>query len=237
MEQEPIPLKVVLIETLRFFLKVASLITLVPLLLAVSTHWVTSDDGSWVPWPIDASVWWQGWMRLPIALGLFFIPWIGVRLAEASPYFLLCCGWVAIPWWTVRWLVRNYFAQILRWGAILSVGVPLVPLLIAWLYKLAWYVGNWWSTGTWDASHVFVQEYPDSYLAAAERLKFTKYIHSVEPYRTVGMQPDWDHWLMGTLHFVQCLTLALVATAGVLPLWWTWRHIHAQARRRIMKSE
>lgn len=235
--QEPIPVKLLLVETLRFVLITIGSIAIAPLALAVTTHWALGNDGAWFPWPIDAGVWWQGFLRMPAVLVICFIPWIGVQLSEASPYFLLCCWWVAFPWWCLRWLVRNHLALVLRWTAILSVAVPVGPLLIAWGHKLAWYIGNWWATGEWDTEHVFVREYSDSFLAAAEGLKLTKFMDSVEPYRTAGMWPDRDHWVMGAFHTVQCMGVVCAFLAIGMPIYFAWCHIVAQARRRVNKRE
>lgn len=224
----PIDLKLVLAEILRIMLTCAAGCTLAPLVMAFATHWAVTDDDTFFPWPIDGTVWLVGAIRTIPVLIAIFVYWTAVKAVECSYVWLICFGWILLPWWTLCWVVVHCWRALL-WLAFL---LPIVPVFVAWANKLVWFVGTFWATGVWQSDHVFTEEYSDRFLASAEHLGTAKYLTSYEAYRSVGMWPDAQHWFMGASYLTIYMAWTLLLLTALLPPYFIFQCAIRRARQR-----
>lgn len=224
MSDEPVALKLVLHEALQIVVQFFIYATLVPLVVALSTHWLLTDDDTLFPWPIDGTVWWDGLLLTLKLLPMLGVPCLCIWLVERVSYaFLVCFFPCVLPWWAFDYVVNRWWRQILTTLAWTALLLPPAPLLVAWAHKLAWYTGNWYATGAWDTGHVFVEDWPDAFLAATEHSGTAGYVVGMGPYRTVGMwPPDLEHWKLGAAVLARCAGLTATALVFLAPIYFLW---------------
>lgn len=134
--------------------------------------------------PISLATWRAGVIRLPFAALLYYpLSWIYWRFLHARRRAL---AWIA------------------------AVGGAL-PMVVAWLHKLAYYAGRWVATGDADWTHEFVPHRSDAMVRSAFMLGVDDLVVGRTPYRTVGLAPTVQHWRMGAL-----VTAQLAVYAGIV---------------------
>lgn len=235
MPDEPVFLRLVLHEALQILVKCFIYLTLIPLAVALATHWLLTDDGTLFPWPIDVTVWWDGLLLTLYMLPVLGAPCLCIWVVERVSYaFLVCFFPCVLHWWAFDYVVNRWWRQILTTLAWTALLLPPVPLLVAWAHKLAWYTGNWYATGVWESGHVFVEDWHDAFLAATEHVGAAGFVTDTGPYRTVGMwPPDLEHWKLGAALLARCVGLTAVALLVLAPLYFLWTTAARRARRRL----
>ena len=228
-DDEPIDLRILVQETARTLFWTVFFVAVTPIVVATLTDPFTGEDGdTLVRWPLSRTVWVDGAIRLPFVLALVAIPWAAFKAVECSWVWLICAWPIVAPVWFARWLFVNW------WRAILKVAVvaPVVPLVAAWAEKIAWHLGNVWANGRIDTEHVFMSVYTDSFLAGAERIGASRYLVESYAFRSTGMAPDWNHWLMGVSAVLgwsaQCVAVACI----LAPFYFGGMYIIKRTRNR-----
>jgi len=226
---EPIYIGVIFFETIRVLLNVTTVLTLWPL-LCICVAAPFRDDVAALFQHSLYRAWWEGILCAPYSL-LFFIPIVGVQLSERNRIFLCCFWWVAIPWWCMYWMLSNHAGLVFS----LAIVIPSLPPVLAWLYKFAFFAGNWARNGNPHWNHTFVCTYDDSYYAASERLGLTPFIRSDTVYNSTGIQLDFSHWEMGVALLLQYCAFTLFLLTFAWPIYWSGNFVLKRSRARMAR--
>lgn len=134
--------------------------------------------------PLSVATWRAGVVRLPLA---------------------------ALIYYPLQWIYWRFLHSRRRTLAWLAAAGGALPMVVAWLHKLAYYGGRWAATGSADWTHEFVPRRSDAMVRSAFMLGVDDFVVGTTPYRTTGLAPTMQHWRMGAL-----LTAQLAVYAGVV---------------------
>ena len=183
-------------------------IVLVPMCITWALH---ASDGAALP-GITVAAWKDGVVRVAAAIGCYYL----ARL-------------MSVP---VRWVWRRLFGGWEYQLGVLAFCCSVVPIVIAWATKLAYYGSRWLATGNADWAHEFVPTMSDSMLRASAMLQVDAQFTSMLPYRTTGLALTQQHWRMGMLLTARFFVYAVLLVAPFVLTRWLWRTLHATARAR-----